>query len=439
MAVPRVIITTDIGGDPDDEQSLVRYLLYAHAFDTEGIIAVSSASQKFLLKPELIRERIEAYGRVHDNLQAHVQHKSAPLNRYPTADELMSVVKKGNIHPDQWGMAVVGPAHRSEGSDWIIRVLEKPDPRPVWILLWGGANTVAQALQDIRLSDRTPEEKQALYDKVRIYAVFDQDDANGWIRETFPDLFYIRNRHAFFAISGDRDLITGDTIHGDPAWVSGAWFEEHVRSQGPLGALYTERIYIYEGDTPSFLHLLPVGLRSDEDPTWGGWGGRFERVAGPHLYYDRTVRDRVMDHTGVWRNDRYATQWRWRAAFQRDFKARMQWTLTSDFNAVNHPPEVRLSHPVDLEGVAGDVLTLDASPSVDPDGHALKWNWFVYEEAGSYRGPVALENNGDPVAQLVLPAVTAPQTLHVVVEVTDDGEPPLTRYQRVIVTVLPAL
>ena len=37
---PRVIVSTDIGGgDPDDFQSMVHYLVYADLFDTEGLVS----------------------------------------------------------------------------------------------------------------------------------------------------------------------------------------------------------------------------------------------------------------------------------------------------------------------------------------------------------------------------------------------------------------
>ena len=41
---PRLIVTTDIGQDPDDQQSMVRLLHYANEFDIEGIITNADAN-----------------------------------------------------------------------------------------------------------------------------------------------------------------------------------------------------------------------------------------------------------------------------------------------------------------------------------------------------------------------------------------------------------
>ena len=36
---PRLLVLTDIGGDPDDQQSLVRLMVYANEFEIEGLVA----------------------------------------------------------------------------------------------------------------------------------------------------------------------------------------------------------------------------------------------------------------------------------------------------------------------------------------------------------------------------------------------------------------
>ena len=88
---PRLFILSDILNEPDDSQSLVRYLLYANEFQTEGLVAVTSTWLPNETHPEAIRDIIRAYGDVVGNLNHHV-----PQDRpYPSAEELMGVIFSG--------------------------------------------------------------------------------------------------------------------------------------------------------------------------------------------------------------------------------------------------------------------------------------------------------------------------------------------------------
>src|SRR5207253_1015274 len=83
----RVIIETDAGGDPDDEQSMVRFLLYANEWDVEGIICSRpKARDKENINPErtslgIVRRLLTAYGECRSNLAQHDR-------RYPTLKHL---------------------------------------------------------------------------------------------------------------------------------------------------------------------------------------------------------------------------------------------------------------------------------------------------------------------------------------------------------------
>ena len=127
---PRVIVLTDITNEPDDEESMVRFLVYSNEYDVEGLIATTSVWLRDKIRPENIRERIEAYGKVRKNLMKH-----AP--GFPTAEHLLNVTKSGL---PEFGMEGVGPGKSSEGSRHIIEVVDRPDKRPVWISIWGGSN-----------------------------------------------------------------------------------------------------------------------------------------------------------------------------------------------------------------------------------------------------------------------------------------------------------
>jgi len=128
---PRLLVLTDIEADPDDAQTLIRLLLYANQIDIKGLIATTSVHQKTRIAPDTIHTLIDAYGEVQPNLNSHQPS-------YPDAKTLHSIVKSG---VSVYGMQGVGENHDSEGSDWLIREIEKADSRPLWISVWGGTNT----------------------------------------------------------------------------------------------------------------------------------------------------------------------------------------------------------------------------------------------------------------------------------------------------------
>src|ERR1044071_1126800 len=176
----RVIVLTDIEADPDDSQSMVRFLVYCNQWDVEGLIATTSIHQKTRVAPESITKILTAYGKVHGNLLKHEQG-------YPAEEELRSKVKQGLA---VYGMEGVGEGKDSPGSEWIIQALSKADDRPIWFTVWGGPNVLAQALWKIRKT-KSESEAEKIYKKIRIYTISDQDDSGPWIRKTLPGIFYI--------------------------------------------------------------------------------------------------------------------------------------------------------------------------------------------------------------------------------------------------------
>ena len=171
---------TDIENEPDDAMSMVRFLTYSNQWDVEGLIATTSVHQKDKVADWRIREIVSAYGKVRDNLLLHEKG-------YPETNYLMDIIKVGF---PAYGLTAVGPEKDSEGSDWIISVVDKEDNRPVWITVWGGANCLAQALWKVKMT-RTPEELGKFVVKIRVYTISDQDDSGPWMRKNFPGLFYI--------------------------------------------------------------------------------------------------------------------------------------------------------------------------------------------------------------------------------------------------------
>ncbi len=454
----RLFVLTDIEADPDDTQSLIRLLLYSNEIDVEGLAAVTSGPQPDRLFPQSIHAIIDQYAKVRPNLLRH-----AP--GYPTASRLHASVSEGS---PQFGRKGVGPGRDSGASRALIRALERRDPRPLWVNAWGGTNVLAQALFTIKAS-KSPEQAEALYRKLRVYTISDQDDSGPWIRQTFPSVFYIVSPGSWFRATWMG--MTKRMPHSDLEVISDTWIASHIQQRhGPLGAVYPDVAYGLEGDTPAFLGLIPNGLNDLERPNWGSWGGRYELYTptapaesgagfGRPPAETRPIWTNAEDHyappptelpppslpgppapeePAFEVKDNYVTLWRWRTAFQNDFAARMDWT-TKTYAEANHPPIVRLNTPSNLIVRSGDQFDLDASGSADPDGDSLSYFWFQYREAGSYPLEIKLgaQSKLKTIRGLRAPSVTKPETIHFIAAVSDKGSPALTRYARVVVTVLP--
>ncbi|MCF3648432.1 DUF1593 domain-containing protein [Synoicihabitans lomoniglobus] len=471
---PRVVVTTD--GEVDDMNSLIRMLHYANEFEWEGIVITSSiwhyaGDGKGTLFTSEDPEQVERYGErtdlrwtgvewvddiidlyaeVYPNLRLH-----AP--GYPSPESLHELVKVGNI-TFEGEMAV-----DTEGSQWIEALLLDDEPGPLWLHAWGGANTIARALKAIEARHRGTSEWERIYRKVTekavLYMVADQDATyRNYIEPHWPDLpvLYNLNQHepigyGWWRINQPSRL----------AYLRGAWWREYVKlGHGALGgrtylwgdgqqtagdplqqngSLAETRQagrdrydFISEGDSVAILHQLPVGLRSEEDPTYGGWGGRLVRSDGEAVRWEatRAVTD-LNTETGA--ADYAYPVSRWLPAFQNDYAARADWAVLP-YDEANHPPVVTVEGPLDLTAKAGETITLTGTAS-DPDGDALDLRWWQYREAGTAPYPATLTVLGDGRVQIQVPVHAEPgQTLHFILEATDDGEPALTRYRRVIVT-----
>jgi len=424
IETPRVVVCTDIssliGGwaEPDDTQSLVRLLLYANELDIEGLIATRTHGE---VHPEFIEAIVRVYGKIEENLRLHDPD-------YPSMERLLECIGAGNAEP---GIENLGETGDTDGSNRIISIVDRPDSRPVWLLFWGGPNELAQALWRVE-RERGKDGLQRFTSKIRVHAIGDQDNAGPWIKEKNPDLHYITSRLAY------RGMYVG----GDTSLVSWDWTHTHIRGKGPLGAAYPNyyggdrfsgppnRVQgIKEGDTPSFLYLIPNGLSDPMHPEWGSWGGRFISTGtGNHFE----------DAQDVYKGEpsSKATVYRWRSAFQSDFVARLDWT-TKPYSRANHPPQVALEGDTQRVVAPGTSLTLDASDTTDPDKDNLEFYWEHDRDASTWQGRVPLEGRGRNVCTVTVPEVEEKEALHNVLTVTDDGVPSLSRYRRVVLVVDP--
>ncbi len=473
---PRVFVLTDIANEPDDQMSLVRFLVYANQFDVEGLVATTSTWLRTGVRPDVLHRVLDAYAEVQPNLLRH-----AP--GFPAAADLKRLVAAGQ---PGYGMAAVGAGQSSAGAALLLAAMRRDDPRPLWVSVWGGANTLAQALTDAR-AQLPPGRLPDVLSRLRVYSISDQDDAGAWVRREFPDLHYIAmpstqdgQEYAAATWTGiSGDLFYRNAPGADFRTFSDAWLDANVRARGPLGTMYPYPCCIHEGDTPAFLGLIDNGLASAMSPSHGGWGGRYvwRRPHGePRAFWTQggdsypgqaSSRDTVRAADGREYTSDQATIWRWREAFQHDFAARMAWTVLAPADA-NHNPQVVVNGepgtaPIAVRASVGTAITLDATGTRDPDGHAITYRWWFYPEAGTgvpgrpvvsaspegaapppataasppaargerERPRVRVEGESTPRAT-VTPLVAG--VAHVILEVTDAGSPSLTSYRRVVLT-----
>jgi hypothetical protein len=315
---PRLLVLTDIGGDPDDQQSMIRLMAYSNEFEIEGLVASAAGTpgelKTAVTKPELIREIVTAFGKVRSNLAKHAEG-------WPTAEALMRCIKTGN---PQRGRDHIGETHDTEGSRWIIERIDAGSPlRPLNIPIWGGQTDLAQALWRVK-NNRGQQGFAEFVRRFRVYDIGDQDKIADWMAAEFPGLFYILARPPAGA---DRRQATyrGMYLGGDESLTSREWIDQHVRSKGPLGELYPTKTWtapnphscMKEGDTPSWFFFLPRGGNDPRDPMKPGWGGQFQKAANG-WYGD------LRNENG---QDPRETVRRWRADFQADFARRMVWCV----------------------------------------------------------------------------------------------------------------
>lgn len=405
----RLVIETDApGGDPDDEGSLVRFFLYLNEWDVEGLIGTRAAvhSRLGISGKDRILQYVEGYEAAYPNLCVHSEG-------YPTPEYLRRITKQCY--------------EGSEGRDHVIAAVDCDDPRDLWYLNWGTNEedekpTALREALDYVKETRTEAAYRRFAGKIRYVEVYKDDNlgphraALGYYMDTFyPTMDGGRWYHRWRPLT---ERAGGFDVERD--------VKQH---HGPLCANYTIQ---KEGDTPTFMHLIPNGLNAPGEPQWGGWSGRYSHNDELDMWW--------CDQRDTWQGttNRDNTLRRWAAHIQNDFKARADWCIAETFAEANHAPHVRLQGddsqmPLRLEAPVGSSVSLSATGTTDPDGDGLTYEWICYPEAGSYEGPVMLESAGESTCGMLVPADAVGKTIHVILQVTDDSDPPLTRYRRAIV------
>lgn len=497
---PRLVVTAD--PELDDNNSMIRLLLYSDQLQIEGLIYASSgfhwkgdgkgtkwsvpgreytrfglnlcpcASWRWAKDERFIHDIVQAYAKAYPNLKVH-------SSTYPSPQELVSKIRFGNIEFD-------GDISKdSPGSDLIKSLIMDEKPGQLFLAAWGGHSTIARALKSIQQQYEYTTGWEAIQKKISRKVVLlpsgDQDDTYAtYIKPNWPGIEY----RQFF---GGPNYSYGAQIGAKPqnaAYLTAPWLKKHVVQQGPLGALYRvwgdgkqmvkgdkldyfgiagysdeqlkkmgfvvwmpvqpQGSWLGEGDNPTFMNMLGNGLRGYEASSYGGWGGRgrSDQVNG-QLGMFSAAQDTSTTAMATALSTANAQQASDAAAgeypdffaqAQLDFAARLAWSVTGNFSATNHHPNIKLEIPLELVVSAGQKLRLNGVVS-DPDGDPVTIRWWQFL-VGTYPGRVEITNAGLSEAYVQIPNdAVGGQTIHIIMEATDKGIPALVSYQRVVLTV----
>jgi len=441
---PRLVVCTDIAPadvEPDDMESMVRLMAYADMFEIEALItSVGWNCDPYPAEwAEYLQRVIEAYRKDVPKLMRRSgqqefmpledENKQQYIGYWPSADYVKSRAVMGSIHG---GIKAIGADNDSPGSELLIRLADEDDTRPIYVAAWGGANTLAQAIWRVKQT-RSAEELKKFVRKFRIYTITDQDmqysmrmnrsySSHMWLRKEFAD-----------------DLLF--------VWDEGTWQEQcelgkrhwqqhkdNIQGRGALGGEYPTYKWGVEGDTPSFLYVMPNGLNNPEDPHQAGWAGYHERgMCADSLTTAWTSWQEPVRSISVGYKQRFYPD------ELNDFMARMQWAAEGKGNLnpyvviPNDTINITVTKKKKVKKGTMISLSLDASKSFDPDGDNLQFSWWQQPEIGKTK--VKIEQADQPIATLRIPADAKGDTIHIICEVHDDGPYHLPAYRRIIIKI----
>jgi len=368
-----------------------------------------------------VQRLVRAYGQVWPHL-----NENAP--GYPTANVLLA-------------RTVAGYSDSDAGVNLIIAAVDRDDPRPIWFMNWGtdwgsAPSSLQRALDQVldqRGRDGYAKFKNKILlssaDRFRDHTTSILPHFRMWVEKEWPivddDTWYHRIGPLTATAGGfdlKRDVLTG---------------------HGALGALYPTNTNIpqKEGDSLTFLYLVPTGMNDPMHPEWGSWSGRYgvreDFFRNVPTYYGPIVRDRWQGTVS-----RDNTLRRWAVDLQNDFRARMDWCV-KPYREANHRPMAVLNGDtsgkiLELAARVGATVSVSSTGSSDPDGNALSYEWIPYPEAGGYDGEFSVADRNSAQTTVTIPDDAAGKDLHVILAVRDNGSPSLAAYRRIILHVEPS-
>jgi hypothetical protein len=465
MNQSRLVILADMGNEPDEEQQMVHMLMCSNEFEIEGLIAVTGKYLRSNPRPDLFHMLIDGYAKVVGNLSKHAEG-------WPEPDDLHQITKPGQSN---YGIADVGDGKSSPGSDLLIDIITKDDPRPVYVVVNAGSNTLAQALHDYS-KFHSNDEVDAFVSKLRVFENGSQDNCGAVINHQYPDIHWVRSNYQTYCYGGPSNDGSPDRLGqlGPHSWQpyeyshigQHQWSLEHIIAEhGHLGRLFPLRLFhsgrllfLEGGGTIPWMGLVQKGVADIDHPHWGGWSGRYtkEKVkhvwsrhedikvdeqdyAPFHVYCDAS--DEWTDpETGTHYHSNYAPVWRWRRSMFNDFKCRMDWCVES-FDKANHHPKAIINGD-DSDNIlfrkarAGEMIQLDASSSTDPDGDSLSYLWWMYRESGTYDQNIPIHHAHKSNVTIMIPEDAGGKQVHVILEVNDDNQiASLYDFRRIVIDV----
>ncbi|MBD8488508.1 DUF1593 domain-containing protein [Echinicola sp. CAU 1574] len=432
---PRIVVLTDVSTwETDDSESLVRLFVHADLYEIEGLIfttgwSLDKTRDDFM---DLIHDAIDAYEKDLPNLMKRsnqqgflADESNQSIGYWPSPDYLRSITVFGSKNR---GQQFIGADNNSEGSELIIELADESDQRPLWITVWGGGNTLAQAIWKVQQT-RSESELRTFLQKIPTYAITDQDrdqktdfaiSSHQWMRREFSDdLLFIWDESAWKYQNGT----------GKSNWEK---YEVDIQTHGNLGKVYPKYKYGVEGDTPAFLHLMPNGLNDPMVPSQVGWGGYFEKG----ISEDQETKAFTNFQTPEAEISRKYESYFYPAIYN-NFVARMDWASEGKGNrnpivVINKMEGIELLR---VKAKKRQTIKLDASRSYDPEGDELSFKWWIIPEAGTYKDEIKIQNSDSNHIKIDLPSDSSGKTTHILCEVTDNGSPKLTSYRRIIVEV----
>ena len=255
---PRILVSTDIGGtDPDDNQSMVHLLMYSDLFDIEGLVSTASFGEGS--KKEIMRM-----------IGLYEQDYPALVDAYPeltSPDRLRPLVKQGAKHE----APLCGYGKPTEGSQWIVDCARRDNSRPLWILVWGCLEDVAQALHD------APD----IASRIRINWIGGPNKKWGsnsysYIVRNFPNLWFIEDNATYRGFIGSEK---------DTSTYGASFWNTFMKGHGAMAEEYKNwyKGNSKMGDTPTLLYLMGNRFNA-ENPSTPHWGGQFERISQSPRY-----------------------------------------------------------------------------------------------------------------------------------------------------------